>query len=95
VIRLIDDHNLESLLGALVYLLRLRNLLRQILYDDSVIGPNIRGRDLQVINRCYDVELEFPVGGGLEDSRIDLDLFDAGTIELFESSDNAGLLPRA
>lgn len=48
-----------------------------------------------MVDGCYDVELEFPVGGGLEDSRVDLDLFDTGPVELFERGNNASLLPRA
>jgi hypothetical protein len=45
-----------------------------------------------VINGGYDVELELAIRRSLEDARIDLDLFDAGPIELFESRDDAGLL---
>jgi hypothetical protein len=48
-----------------------------------------------VVDGCYDVELEFPVGGGLEDSRVNLYLFDTGPVELFERGNNASLLPRA
>ena len=48
-----------------------------------------------MVDGCHDVELEFAVGGGLEDSRVNLDLFDAGAVELFQRRDNASLLPRA
>lgn len=43
----------------------------------------------------YDVEFELAVRGGLEDARVDLDLFDTGAVELFEGSDNAGLFASA
>jgi len=34
-----------------------------------------------VVDGRDDVEFEFPVGGGLEDARVDLDLLDAGAVE--------------
>ena len=46
-----------------------------------------------MVDGCYDVELEFPVGGGLEDSRVNLDFFNARSIELLERGDNASFLP--
>jgi len=38
------------------------------------------------------VEFEFTVRGSLEDTRVNLDLFDTGTVELFESGNDARLL---
>jgi hypothetical protein len=81
------------LLGGLVNLLRLCYLLQQILHDDPVIVSHIRRRDLEVVDGGYDVELELPVRGGLEDSRVDLDLFNAWPVQLFERGDNASLFP--
>ena len=92
MVRLIDHDDLEALLGIHVDLLRLRDLLEQILHDDTVIIPNIRGCDLKMVNGGNDVELEFAVGCGLEDARIDLDFLDTGAVELFEGCDDTCLL---
>jgi hypothetical protein len=41
MIRIVDNHDFESLLGALINLLCLRHLFQQILHDDSVIIPDV------------------------------------------------------
>lgn len=45
-----------------------------------------------MVNRGYDVELEFLVRGCLEDARVDLDLFDSWAIKFFEGCDDASFL---
>jgi len=45
-----------------------------------------------VVDGGNNVEFEFTVRGGLEDTRIDLDLLDTGTVEFFESGNNARFL---
>lgn len=82
MIGLVDDHNLEPLLGRLVDLLRLRHLLEQVLNYDSIVVADVGGRDLEVVDRGYDVELELAVAAGLKDTRVDLDLLDTGAEEL-------------
>ena len=56
MIRFIDNHDLEPLLRALIDLLCLRNLLQQILHHDTIVVPNIGRRDLEMVDRGYDVE---------------------------------------
>lgn len=94
MISLVDDHDLESLLGALVDLLRLGDLLQQVLHHHSVVIAYVGRRDLHVVDRGDDIELEFPVGGGLEDPRVDLDLLDTRAVKLLERGNNASLLTR-
>lgn len=45
-----------------------------------------------MIHGCDNVEFEFAVRGCLENARINLDLLNAGTVELAEGGDNAGFL---
>ena len=45
-----------------------------------------------MVDRGDNVEFEFAVGGCLEDSRVDFDLFHAGAVELFESCDDSCFL---
>jgi hypothetical protein len=44
-----------------------------------------------VVYGCYNVEFEFAIGSGLENARVDLDLFDTRAIEFFEGCDDASL----
>lgn len=48
-----------------------------------------------MIDRCDDVEFELAVRGGLEDARVDLDLFDAGAVQFAQGGDDAGLFAGA
>lgn len=48
-----------------------------------------------MVDRGDDVELEFLVRGGLEDTRIDFDLLNSRAVEFFESCDNSGFLASA
>lgn len=45
-----------------------------------------------MVYRRYNVELEFPVARGLENSCVDLDLLDSGAVEFFESRNNPSFL---
>jgi hypothetical protein len=92
VVRLIDHHDLEPLLRRQIHLLRLRDFLEQVLYDDAVVVAHIGRCDLEVVDGGDNVELELAVRRGLEDARVDFDLFDAWAVELFERGDDAGLL---
>jgi len=92
MIRLIDYHHLELLLRALINLLRLSYLLQQVLYNHTIVVPDIRRRNFKMVNRCYDIEFEFAVRGRLEDAGVDFDLFDTGAVEFFEGGDDAGFL---
>lgn len=95
MIRLVDDHDLEPLLGRQVHLLRLRDLLQQVLHDDAVVVAHVARRDLQVVVAGDDVELELAVGGRLEDAAVDLDLLHAGPVEFLERGHDAGFLAGA
>lgn len=95
MIRLVDHDNLESLLRGEIDLLRLRDLLEQLLHHDPVVVAHIGGGDLEVVDRGDDVEIELAVAGRLEDSGVDLDLFDSRTEEFLEGRDDAGFLARA
>jgi hypothetical protein len=48
-----------------------------------------------VVYGSDDVEFEFAVRRGLEDARVDFDLLDTRTVELFQRGDYARFLPRA
>lgn len=91
---LIDDHDLEALLCREVHLLRLRNLLEQVLYHDAVAIAHVAGRDLEVVDGRDDGELGLAVADRVG-AAVDLDLFDAGPVELLERCDDAGLLAGA
>lgn len=80
MVGLIDNHNLEPLPCGLVDLLRLSNFFQELLDHHAVEITDIGRRDLKVVDRCDDVELQFTIGGGLKDARIDLDLFDPRAI---------------
>ena len=95
MISLINDDHLESLLRVQVDLLRLGDLLEQVLDDDTVEVPDVSRCDFQVVDRGDDVELELAVRGGREDARVDLDLLHAGAVELAECRDYAGLFAGA
>lgn len=95
MIRLINHHDLEALPRARIQLLSLRHFLQQVLHDNAVVVPDVRGRDLEVVDGGYDVELELSVAGGLEDARVDLYLLDAGAVEFLERGDNAGFFAGA
>ena len=45
-----------------------------------------------MVYRGDNIEFEFPVTRGLEDSCVDLDLLDSGAVEFFESRDNPRFL---
>lgn len=45
-----------------------------------------------MVDRRYDVELEFSVRGCLEDTGVDFYLLDAGPVQLFQCRDDAGFL---
>lgn len=88
----VDDDNLEALTSGNVHLLRLRNLLQQLLDDDTVIVADIGRGDFEVINRGHDVELELAVAARLEGARVDLDLLDGGTEKRLECRNRTRLL---
>lgn len=92
MVGLVDDHNLEALLRALIDLLRLCHLFEKILHDNSVIVADIRWCDLEMVHRCDDVELKLSVGRCLENARVDLDLLNPWTIQFFQCGYNACLL---
>lgn len=48
-----------------------------------------------MINGGNDVKFQFAVRRRLEDARVDFDLFDTRTVELFEGCDNPRLLASA
>lgn len=50
VVGLVDDDYLEPLPRVHVDLLRLRNLFEEVLHDHPVIVPDVRGRDLEVVD---------------------------------------------
>lgn len=95
VVRLIDDHDLEALLGRLVDLLRLRHLLEEVLDDDAVVVAHVGGRDLLVVHRGDNVELELAVAARLEDARVNLDLLHAGPVELLQGGHDSRLFSGA
>lgn len=95
MICLIDNHDLEPLLGRLINLLCLGHLLQQVLNDDSVVVSDIRGCNLEVVNGRDDVELELPVAGGLEDAGIDFDLLNSWPIQFLQCRNDSSLLPCA
>lgn len=95
VVGLIYDDDLEALARGNVDLLGLRNFLEQRLDDDAVVVADVGRGDFEVVHGGDDVEFDFAVGGGLEDARVDLDLFNAGTVELLEGGDDTGLFAGA
>lgn len=95
MIRLIDNNDLEALLGRLVNLLCLGDLFQEILNDNTIVVADIGGGDFEVVNGSDDVKLELAVGRGLEHSSIDLDLLDTRTVKLLQSSYDTGLLSSA
>lgn len=80
VVGFIDHDNLEPLLRGQIHLLCLCNFFQQFLDHDAVVVSNVGGSNLKVVNGGDNVEFELAVAGGLEDSRIDLDLFDTGAV---------------
>ena len=80
---LIHHDHLEALLCAEIDLLRLRDLLEQLLHDDAVVVAHVRRCDLEMVHGRHDVEFELAVRRGLEDARVDLDLLRAGAEECF------------
>jgi hypothetical protein len=89
---LVYDNNFKSLSGGLVNLLCLGDFLEQILDNDAIVITNIGWCDLEVVDRGHNIKFEFAAAAGLEDARIDLDLLYSRSIELFQCSDNTGLL---
>lgn len=80
MIGLVDDNDLELLLGRLVDLLGLGDLFEQVLDDNSIIVPDIRRCYLKMVNGGYDVEFQLAIASRLENSSIDLDLLNAGAV---------------
>ena len=91
----VDDHDLELLLSRRIDLLRLRNLLEDVLDDDAVIVADVRGGDLEMVERGNNVELQLPVAACLEDTGIDLDFFYSGAEELLQRRNDSSLLAGA
>jgi len=46
-----------------------------------------------MVDRGYNVELELAIAAGLEDARVDLDLFYSRTVKLAECGDDTCFLP--
>lgn len=65
------------------------------MHDDPVVVAYVGGCDFEVVHGCDNVELELAVAGGLEDTRVDFDLFYAWSVELLESSYNSGFFAGA
>lgn len=80
MVGLIDYHDLEPLFGRLIYLLRLRYFLEQLLDNDTVVSPNIRRREFKVIYGGDNVEFELAVTASLEHSGIYLDFLNTRSI---------------
>ena len=95
MIGLVDHDHFEPLPRILIHLLRLRDLLEQILHDDAIAGADVARRDLEVVDGGDDVEFELAVRRRLEDAGVDFDLLDAGAVEGAEGGDDAGLLAGA
>ena len=95
MVGLVDDDNLEALLGCHIDLLRLSNLLEKVLYDNTVIVAYIARCYLEMVVGRHDVELEFAVARCLEDSTVDLYLFHTRTVECAESSCDSCFFARA
>lgn len=89
---LVDHYDFEPLLCRQIYLLGLCNFLEQLLYDISIVVSNVRWRYLQMVDRGDNVEFELAIGRGLEDSCVDFDLFDAGTVKFAEGCNDTSLL---
>ena len=89
----VDHHDLEPLSCRHIDLLRLRNLLQEVLHHHSIIVSHIRWRDLKVVDRSDDIEFEFAVGRGLEDSGVDLDLLHSWPIQLLQRRHDPSLFP--
>lgn len=64
----------ELLLCVQVDLLRLRNLLENVLNDDAVVHADIGRRELNVVVGLHDVDIELAVRGGHEDALVDAEL---------------------
>lgn len=92
MICLIDDHDFESLLSTLIDLLCLCDFFKEILHHNTVIVPNIRRRDLEMVYGGHNVEFEFAITAGLKHSRVNLDLLDTRSVELLECCNNACFL---
>ena len=71
---LIDHHDFESLLCALIHLLGLSDLLQEILDDYSIEIADIAWGNFEVVDRSDNVEFQFSIGCGLKYPRVDLDL---------------------
>lgn len=92
MIGLVDDDELEALAGSGVDLLCLCHLLEQLLHHHAIVVAHIGRRDLEVIDRSDDVELELAVGRGLEDAGVDFDLVGAGAVEFAKKGDDTRFL---
>ena len=87
----VDDDDFEALLRVEVDLLGLGDFFEEFLHDDSVVVADVGRGDFEVVDGGDDVEFELAVAGGLEDSGVDLDLFDAGAVEGAQGGEDAGL----
>ena len=76
-------------------MLRLCDLLQQLLDDDAVVVADVRGCDLEMVDGGDDVEFELAGGRGLEDAGVDFDLLGARTVEGAERGEDAGLFAGA
>lgn len=95
MVSFVDNHDLEPLSRGDVDLLCLRDLLEQRLDHDAVVVADIGRGDFKVVDGRDDVEFDFAVGGGLEDAGVYFNLFDAGSVELLQGGDDAGLFAGA
>ena len=91
VVGFVDDDDFEALLRVEVDLLGLGDFFEEFLHDDSVVAADVGRGDFEVVDGGDDVEFELAVAGGLEDSGVDLDLFDAGAVEGAQGGEDAGL----
>ncbi len=76
----IDHDNLEPLPRGLIHLLCLGHFFQQFLNYDAVVVSNVGRGDLEVVDGGDNVEFELAVAGCLEDSRVNLDLFNTGAV---------------
>ena len=80
VVGFIDHDNLEPLLRRQIHLLCLGHFFQQFLNYDAIVVSNVGRGDFEVVDGGDDVEFELAVAGCLEDSSVDLDLFNTGAV---------------
>lgn len=74
VVGFVDDDDLEALFGADIDLLGLGDFFEKGLDHDTVVVADVGGGYFEVEDGGDDVEFEFAVRCGLEDSGVDFDL---------------------